>query len=143
MLWFRFHDVISYLIEAEWRIYALATQAIIGSDNGLSPVRHQTINWTNAGILSIEPLGTNVSEILIEIQIFSFKKMHFENIVCEMASIVSRPQCVICDFLEHGNIAKVEQHIFSLQNTAHSSPWQATSMRPLLGAHWWVGARKT
>ena len=78
MLWFRFHDVISYLIEAEWRIYALATQAIIGSDNGLSPVRHQTINWTNAGILSIEPLGTNVSEILIEIQIFSFKKMHLK-----------------------------------------------------------------
>ena len=48
---------------------------IIGSDNGLSPGRRQAIIWTNAGILLIEPLGTNFSEILIGIQIFSFKKM--------------------------------------------------------------------
>ena len=40
---------------------------IIGSDNGLSPGRRQAIIWTNAGILLIEPLGTNFSEILIEI----------------------------------------------------------------------------
>ena len=33
---------------------------------------------TNAGILFIGPLGTNFSEILIEIQIFSFKKMHLK-----------------------------------------------------------------
>ena len=48
---------------------------IIGSDNGLSPGRRQAIIWTNAGILLIEPLGTNFSEILIGIQIFSFTKM--------------------------------------------------------------------
>ena len=48
---------------------------IIGSDNGLSPGRRQAIIWTNAGILLIEPLGTNFSEILIEIHTFSFKKM--------------------------------------------------------------------
>ena len=40
---------------------------IIGSDNGLSPGRHQAIIWTNAGILLIGPLRTNISEILIEI----------------------------------------------------------------------------
>ena len=40
---------------------------IIGSDNGLSPGRRQAIIWTKAGILLIEPLGTNFSEILIEI----------------------------------------------------------------------------
>ena len=39
----------------------------IVSDNGLSPGRRQAIIWTNAGILSIGPLGTNFSEILIEI----------------------------------------------------------------------------
>ena len=33
---------------------------IIGSDNGLSPGRRQAIIWTNAGILLIEPLRTNV-----------------------------------------------------------------------------------
>ena len=40
---------------------------IIGSDNGLSPDRRQAIIWTNAGLLLIGPLGTNFSEILIEI----------------------------------------------------------------------------
>ena len=44
---------------------------IIGSDNGLSPRRRQAIIWTNAGILLIGPLGTNFSEILIEIHTFS------------------------------------------------------------------------
>ena len=48
---------------------------IIGSDNGLSPGRRQAINWTNAGTLLIEHLGTNLSEILIKINTFSFKKM--------------------------------------------------------------------
>ena len=55
---------------------------------------HQAIIWTDAGILLIGPLGTNFSEILIEIHTFSFKKKHlaFENIVCEMAAIFPRPQ---------------------------------------------------
>ena len=48
---------------------------IIGSDNGLLPGRRQAIIWTNAGILSIGPLGTNFSEVLTEILTFSFKKM--------------------------------------------------------------------
>ena len=48
------------------------------SDNGFSPYRRQAIIWANAGILLIGPLGTNFSEILIEIYAFSFKKMHFK-----------------------------------------------------------------
>ena len=43
---------------------------IIGSDNGLSPGWRQAIIWTNAEILLIGPLGTNFSEILIEIKTF-------------------------------------------------------------------------
>ena len=66
--------LIVWLIEAEWRIYASATWTIIGSDNGLSPVRRQDIIWTNAGILSIGPLGTNFSEILMEIKYFHSSK---------------------------------------------------------------------
>ena len=49
---------------------------IIGLDKGLSPGRRQAIIWNNAGLLLIEPLGTNFSEISIGIQTFSFKKMH-------------------------------------------------------------------
>ena len=48
----------------------------IGSDNGLSPARRQAIIWNSAGILLIRPLGTNFSEILLEVDTFSFKKMH-------------------------------------------------------------------
>ena len=62
---------------------------IIGSDNGLSPGRHQPMMWTNAGILLIEPLGTNFREILIGIQILSFKKMRLK-----MSSVKWRPFCL-------------------------------------------------
>ena len=51
---------------------------IIGWHNGLSPERRQAIIWTNAGIVLIGPLGTNFSEILIEIQIFSLKKIRLK-----------------------------------------------------------------
>ena len=51
---------------------------IVGSDNGLSPGRHQAIMWTSAGILLIGPLKTNFNEILIEILTFSLKKMRLK-----------------------------------------------------------------
>ena len=62
---------------------------IIGSNNGLSPGRRQAIIWTNDGILLIWSLGTNFSEMLIGIHIFSFKKMHFK-----MSSWYGRPFCL-------------------------------------------------
>ena len=61
----------------------------IGSDNGLSPGRRQTIIWTNDWILLIGPLGTNFSEILFGIQTFSFNKMHLK-----MSSARWRSFCV-------------------------------------------------
>ena len=45
------------------------------------PVQCQAIIWTNAGLLKCEcngTLWTNFSEIVIKIQTFSFKKMHFK-----------------------------------------------------------------
>ena len=41
---------------AHKRIYATANYAIIGSDNSLSPDRHQAIIRTNDGIVLIGPL---------------------------------------------------------------------------------------
>ena len=69
---------------------------IIGSDNGLSPERRQAIIRTNAVILLIRPLGTNFSEILIEIQTFSFKKMHLK-----ISSAKGRPFCLGLNVLIH------------------------------------------
>ena len=62
---------------------------IIGPDNDLSPGRRQAIIWTNAGILLIEPWGTNFSEMLIHIHTFSFKKIHLK-----MASAKWCPFCL-------------------------------------------------
>ena len=77
---------ISLKTTAEWSIYAVLNLPIIGSDNGLTPGRRQAIIWTSARILSIRPLGTNFSEILIEIQTFQFNKMRLK-----MSSAKSRP----------------------------------------------------
>ena len=62
---------------------------IIVSDNGLSPGRRQAIFWTNAGILLIGALGTNVSEILIKICAFSLKEL-----LLKMSSGKKRPSCL-------------------------------------------------
>ena len=61
---------------------------IIDSDNGLSPDRRQANIWTNAAILLIGPLGTNFSEIFIEILTFSFRKMRLK-----VSSAKQRPFC--------------------------------------------------
>ena len=67
----------------------VSKQTIIGSDNGLSPGQRQAIILTNAGIVSIGPLGTNFNEISIRIHIFSFKKIHLK-----MSSAEWRPFCL-------------------------------------------------
>ena len=67
-----------YIIINSLRLSASVNYTIIGSDNGLLPGWHQAIIWTNAGVLLTGLLGTNLSEILIEIYTFSFKKMHLK-----------------------------------------------------------------
>ena len=59
------------------------------SDNSLSPGRHQAIIWTNSGIGLIWSLGywhvNRNAAILVE-------EHEHENVVCEMAHILPRPQ---------------------------------------------------
>ena len=62
---------------------------IIGSDNGLSPGRRHAIICTNAGILLIGSLGTNFSDILIEILTTSFNNKRFK-----VSSAKWRPFCL-------------------------------------------------
>ena len=69
---------------------------IIVSDDGLSPGRRQAIIWTNAGTLLIRSLGTNLSEILMEIHTFSFNKMHWK-----MPSAKWRPCSLGLNVLTH------------------------------------------
>ena len=86
---------------------------IIGSDNGLSPGRRQAIVWTNAGILLIGPSGTNFSEILIKLCIFSSAKIHLK-----MSSGKGRPFCLGLNMLTHwgrDKLATILQTAFSNQ----------------------------
>ena len=57
--------------------------------NGLSPGRRQAIIRTIAGISLILNLGTKFSDILSEIDTFSFKKMHLK-----MSAVRWRPFCL-------------------------------------------------
>ena len=91
---------------------------IIGSDNGLSPDRRQVIIRTSAGILLIGPLGTNFSEILIEIHAFSFKKMHLKMLsgkwrpFCLGLNVLRWPHIIVCWIEMNVSMIKVTEDWF-------------------------------
>ena len=94
---FQINMLVNHFCLTHWgrvtHIY-VSTLTIIGLDNGLSPGLHQAMIRTNAGILSIGPLGTNFSEILLEIYTFSFTKMHWK-----MSSGKWQPFCLSLNVL--------------------------------------------
>ena len=97
------------------RAICVGNLTIIGSYNGLAPGQRQTIIWTNDGILLIGPF----SKILIAIQIFSFKKMHFK------MSAKWRPFCLGFNVL---SIMSCSTETISLLGTRNASndkltPW--------------------
>ena len=73
----------------------------MGSDNGLSPGRHQAIILTNIVILLISNLGNKSQWILKQNSRIFIQENASQNIICEMAAILSRPQCV--DWLSEAN----------------------------------------
>ena len=97
--------LVSYTNLTHWgRVTHICVSKLIiigGSDNGLSPGRRQTIIRTNAEILEIRPLGTNVSEISIEILLFSFKKMRLK-----VSSAKRRPFFLGLNVLIHARSSK-------------------------------------
>ena len=64
-------------VGAWWCIYSLVSWVIIGSGNGLWPVRCQGITWTSATLLGIRLLGRNLKEILNKINTSPFRKMYW------------------------------------------------------------------
>ena len=61
-------------LSVECHLYASANLAIVGSDNGLSPVWHQAIIQLNASLLLIGPLKRNFNDIQIKLQQLPYKK---------------------------------------------------------------------
>ena len=72
--------------------------AIIGPDNGLLLGRHPAIIWTNDRMLLNKIWGTSFSEIVSEIDAFSFKKMHLK-----MTSGKRRPSCLVLNVLNESS----------------------------------------
>ena len=59
-------------------MYSSPTYDIIGSDNGLAPVRRQASIWNYDVLFSIVISGITFIENLMEIPTILFKKMHFK-----------------------------------------------------------------
>ena len=103
----------------------VGNSATIGSDNGLSPGRRQAIIWTNAGILSIGPSGTNFSEFVFEIHAFSFKKMHLK-----LSSAKWQQFCLGL------NVLKLEQEYIITSHSLHGCnylPWASYQISKFAG----------
>ena len=96
----------------------VSKSTVIASDNDLSPDRRQAIIWTNAGILQIGLLRTNFSEILMEIQTFSFRKMHLKR-----SSAKWRPSCLGLNVLSDSIFPAFHQNL-SWTNTGPQSWWR-------------------
>ena len=77
------YNTISYhLIEAEWCTYASTQHTNIGTDNGLSPGRHEATIWTNAGVLLIGPLGKKILHWNLDWNLHILNQENvFENVV--------------------------------------------------------------
>ena len=103
---------------------------ITGSDNGLLPRLRQAIIWTSAGILLIGPLGTNFSEILIEIHSFSFKKMHLK-----MSSGRWRPFCLGLNVLTHWHLGQSVSPTLKRISQKDLPIWQVTESPCMVS--WW------
>ena len=111
--------MLSYLGLTHWgRVthICVSKQTIIGSDNGLSPGRHQAIIWTNDGILIIRTFRTHFSKIVSEIYTLSFKKMHFK-----MSSGESRPSCLGLNVLSRSMSWLLMPWL--LTSPGHQQPW--------------------
>ena len=116
---------------------------IIGSDNDLSPGRRQAIIWTNAGILLIGSLGTNFSEILIEIQTISFRKMHLK-----MSSAKWRPFCLGFNELStnhYSDVTWVSYCLFTILVrwiTKENQSWVSLPFVRGTTSNWWIPSQK-
>ena len=86
--------------------------------SNLTPDRRQVIIWTNARILLIGPLGTNCSEILIEILNVSFKKMRVK-----VSSAKWRPFCLGLNVLKRLRITVVDFSVTVTVCTFASGVW--------------------
>ena len=89
-------SLVIWFTEAEWRIYASVKYTNIVSDNGLSPVCHQAIQWSKSTILSIGCQVTCFDWILFQIQKFSLKRYSRKCFLQNVSHFISVLMCRSC-----------------------------------------------
>ena len=97
---------------------------IIGSDNGLSPSRRQAIIWPVAGILLIGPLEINFSDILIEINTFSFRNCIWK---CRMQNGVYFVSTSMCFNRASVPVISIKFHLFYICDVISNSKLEKRS----------------
>ena len=93
--WLESHTI-RYIILIEERIWYITWWHTALIYWGWVTHRCQAIIWTNTGILLIEPLGINLSGIVMEISIFSFKRMYLKRLSAKFP-----PFCLGLNVLRH------------------------------------------
>ena len=74
-------------------MYVSVNWAINGSGNGLSPVRRQTITWSNAVYCQLDPW--ELVSVKFELEFYPFiQENAFENVAAKRAAILSRGRWV-------------------------------------------------
>ena len=86
---------------------------------------------TNAGLLLIGPLGTNFSEILVEIITFSFKKMHLK-----VSSGKWWPSCLGLNVLSHDAMYSVSTLVCHRADFRFPPSQRVTSLQSNAISHW-------
>ena len=104
---------VAKLISPECRIYALVNWVSVGSDNGLAPF---AIIQTNAGLLSIGPLGTNLCEILIKIHKFSPLNMHLKMSFAKWRPLPNQIKLLLTDYTVYRNVHSQIQLIIHMDS---------------------------
>ena len=104
---------------------------IIGSDNGLSPPRHQAIIWTHARVLLIQIPGTNFSETLSKIHTVSLKKMHLK-----LSSAKWPQSCLGLNVLTYWSWENGRFYQITSDTCVTWSGWAKTLISILLSAIW-------
>ena len=93
--------------------------------NGLPPIWHQAIIWTNADSLLIGPLWTSFNEILIRIPQFSFKKVHLQNgsiwSQCNLKKNITLDTFIHFSYRTHDMILGDKEHVTWLWTLGYMS----------------------
>ena len=111
---------------------------IIGSDNGLSPVRRHAIIWTNAGILLIGPLGTNFNEIFNRNSYNFIEENAFENVVWKW-----RPFCLDLNVLSYVSMTDQSTEVVDIALLDTHLPFAIAILLPVDGIDLNILSHKT